>query len=254
MSERTGPVSRVLFSLLTVALVAMCGRVMGSRNAADERTTPERNAQQMHTANERYDRKPPFQAQDFWTKVLALLNARDGSGAKERIESVFGVRFRDVSVQSDETVYRLHAREDWYFAANVVIYNAQFRALTPAENGAHIQWYIGWRPDSFGDPLQGQCLTAARIRPDLVGSGWTDPWRAWDTVGQRSPTPAHADPFTVPVFQENPGPPKLPPNFNFFRAADTGPGARDRLPRGELYMTGESADSCLIGIALTAAP
>jgi len=192
--------------------------------------------------------------EEFWSKVLALLNEHNGFVTKERLEDALGFQFHATSFEPDATVYLVRAGKDGYFDANLVVYNDSYRASSAAENGAHRSWYLGWQSTSFGDPAKGECLTAARARADLIASGWTSPWERWGITEEPALTAAPSDRFRLPREGENPGPPVLPRSLNFFRQSDADSGHRDRLPRGELFGSGDLADSCVTGIAVTAAP
>jgi hypothetical protein len=49
--------------------------------------------------------QPPFRSDELWSKVLRLLNERNGAITKEQLENVFGVRFTTVRRESDATTY-----------------------------------------------------------------------------------------------------------------------------------------------------
>jgi hypothetical protein len=196
-----------------------------------------------------YAVQPPFRSDELWSKVLRLLNERSGAITKERLENVFGVRFTSVRRESDATTYLLKAGKDWYFDARVTIYNDKFKFAAPL-NGAHSQWFIGWGT-VFGGDSKHACITAEHARADLLASGWTSPWKSWGFWEKfREQTAKDLQEHAPPggwVY-----PPMMPePRAGFFRRGEDDSGYRDRLPQGEVFGTGDFADSCVTGILVT---
>jgi hypothetical protein len=190
-----------------------------------------------------YSTRAPFSADEFWRKIEVLLNKQHGSITKELFQSVFGVKFASPRTASDTTTYLLDAGSDWYFDARLTVYNEKYR-FAGAENGAHSQWTIIWRPDSFG-PEKESCLRAERVRASLLANGWSSPWQRW---GQRE-EPAKGDQVTGPY------PPDTPDTMATFRLArDAAAGSWDRLPQGRVFATGDHPDSCVTGILVSARP
>jgi hypothetical protein len=196
-----------------------------------------------------YAAQAPFSSDNFWTKVLRLLNERDGAVTKERFEDLFGVRFIAASRESDATTYLLKAGKDWYFDASVTIFNDQFKFAAPL-NGAHSQWFIDWGA-GFGGDAKHACIVAEQVRAGLLASGWTSPWRSWGfweelreqtakNLQENAPSGGYVYPPQMP-----------PPRATFFRRSDYESAHRDHLPQGEVFTTGDSAASCVTGIRVS---
>src|SRR5438105_10025800 len=109
---RTLPWTPYLMSILTVAM-------LGTAAAVDQQPD--------------FQGKPRLTAEELWTKVLALLNERDGSVTKERFEDVFGVRLGPAIQERDARVYLLNAGKNWYFNARVTIYQEVSHAVPGRE-------------------------------------------------------------------------------------------------------------------------
>jgi hypothetical protein len=197
-----------------------------------------------------YAEQPPFTGVELWSKILALLNERDGSVRKERFEQVFGVQFRIYYQDKDSTMYELKAGKDWYFDGGInFTYNNQNKFLGPL--GGHSEMVINWGPKIRGDVKQA-CVTAERVRDDLIANGWTSPWQGWghwEEVAEQ----------TAKNLQEHapPGgymyPPLMPPPIaSFWRRGADDSDQRDRLPQGEVFTTGDFAESCVTGIRMNA--
>jgi hypothetical protein len=187
--------------------------------------------------------RAPFGADEFWRKIEVLLNKQRGSITKELFQSVFAVEFEPARTASDATTYLLHAGANWYFDARLTVYNDKFR-FQGAENGAHSQWTITWRPESFGAEKES-CLRADRVRASLLATGWSSPWGRWGQWEE----PAKG------VQSTGPYPPLAPePRAQLRLQTDEAAGNRDRLPQGRVFATGDLADSCVTGILVTARP
>jgi hypothetical protein len=194
-----------------------------------------------------------FNATDLWGRVVSLLNERNGTVTKEHLEKALGVQLHTAVTDPDATVYRLFETKVVPFTVTLIVYNEQFRSRAPAENGPHINWSVDWPAPSGGDNDKTNCITAARARADLLGSGWSSPWSSWGAAESHPPPQSSSFHIGEPGDLGNPGPPVLAPFFNFFRQSDEATGHRDRLPRGRLFSTGDLADSCVTGITMTAA-
>jgi len=55
------------------------------------------------------------------------------------------------------------------------------------------------------------------------------------------------------ILPQNP-PEVIPPIYNFFRQVNEAAGHRDRLPKGQIFSDGDSAESCVTGIVVDARP
>ena len=113
------------------------------------------------------------------------------------------------------------------------------------------------RPSTLGKvgvDVKHACVTAEHVRADLLASGWTAPWQGWghwEEVAEQTAKNLreHAPPGG------NMYPPLLPPpKASFWRRADDEGDRRDRLPQGEVFATGDFADSCVTGIRVTPGP
>jgi hypothetical protein len=105
----------------------------------------------------------PFSSDELWTKVLRLLNERNGAVTRERFEDLFGVGFTVANRESDATTYLLEAGKAGYFDARVTIYNDRFKFAAPL-NGAHSEWFIDWGT-VFGGDAKPACITTEHVAP-----------------------------------------------------------------------------------------
>jgi hypothetical protein len=222
--------------MLGVILFSMAGCAAGPSGANERALAHETRVTSAKPDN--FAGKPPFSATDLWSRLLALLNESNGSVTKERLENGIGITLHQVAFQPDAIVYGARARRDGYLTAHLVVYNEQHRSPNPVRRGAHVQWYVGWDADDFGDPARGECLTAARASTDLLASGWTSPWPKPGTDEARLVSPS----------------PPIEPHYMFGRQSDERDGHSGRLPRGQLFSSGDSTDSCITGILLVATP
>jgi hypothetical protein len=206
-------------------------------------------------AIENYSMKPPFTAEEFWTKVLALIGEQNGYVTKERFESVFKVQFGSAGHESHSITYTLHQGHDWYFDARISDFDKTYTTpINAVENGAHSELVIVWAKDSFGDPDRGECVTANLVRTSLVAGGWTSPWAKWGAWEEMAALTAEAAGRRPSADRWYPPEPLPPPISSFLRQADADAGHRDGLPRGRVDTTGDFPNSCVTGIYLESKP
>ncbi len=187
---------------------------------------------------------PPASADAFWKKVLAFLNQNEGYATKEQFAETFGIHFGYVDPehtvlthQLAVTTFRARSGLDWYFDAWFEEFTEAWNSPGDPASGAHIAWSISWREDSFGDPMRGQCITAARAERDLVASGWETPWPQWSL------------PIQAEVPSDMPSP---PPMGNLRRERDRGTKPWGELPFGRVFPADAGPDSCVTGISMAA--
>jgi hypothetical protein len=227
---------------LPVALCIGLGAWIGLPNSA---VSDHVNPNQDH----RHAKSPPLDAEDFWERLMRLLNERQGSITKEGFQSAFGVKFGTgtLSQEGHVTTYWLRAGKEGYFEARLTIYDEKFKSdLGPSLNGAHLNWYVGWDIDAFGDSAKGECVRADYARSSLMSAGWTSPWLKWG-IWEEILTAQDAAGTTKESSTQ-----KLPSEAKFFRQVDEDSGHRDRLPRGVIDSAGDFRDSCVTGIVVDA--
>jgi hypothetical protein len=194
-----------------------------------------------------YTKKIPLSAEEFWQRVLSLLNEHNGTVTRQHFEEVFDIHFGPADRQGDATVYRVRQGEDWYFGATFIEFNETYKSVEPSvKDGAHALWSLSWKANSFGDPTKGECITAARVKKDFTATGWTSPWPSWGTSNP-PPFERSRNCGDLPCSQSLAPPPVL--NFRRQRAADASDWS---LPRGSLVATGNGPESCVTNIAFRA--
>ena len=127
-----------------------------------------------------YSMKPPFSPDEFWAKVLGLLNRDKGFITKEQFEHAFHVRFGPPLRERDATTYTLDAGRNWYFDASLTL-NAAVPHTGPTREftNAYTNWHIDWSRDDFATTGKQRCITAEIVRAGLMANGWTSPWSKW---------------------------------------------------------------------------
>jgi hypothetical protein len=198
-----------------------------------------------------YSAKPPFSAERFWDKALALLNEREGYVGREQFEKTFGVRLRPVQFHGPMmTPYQLHPGIDWYFTTYLTIFSEAFTDRTELDaNGVHSLWGLFWSADSFGDPNKQECLTVARVQTDLLSSGWTSPW-GFTPQGTQVSHACHAGAGCLTQVSNI----QIPPSHNFGRQGTLHTERWGQLPFGQFVSTGETPTSCVTGFYVRARP
>jgi hypothetical protein len=194
--------------------------------------------------------RAPASRDELWARVVRLLNESGGAVTKARVEAVLGVRLTLVSRDREATIYGLKSGESGPFDARVTVWSDRFTLGLPS-NRAHSEWALHW-DTAWGGDVQHACVTAERVRADLLATGWTSPWRSWGFWEERrrqiaQDLQAHAPPGGY-VY-----PPMMPePRAAFWRGGDDNVGHRDRLPEGVVFGTGDFSDSCITAIRVTA--
>ena len=217
-------------------------------------------AKQMPAAD--FHSKPPFGPQEFWSKLLGLVNEHNGYVMKQSFEQAFGVRFgvpeRVKDGEAQIYHYKLHAGAEWYFDVRVSEYDGNYRGSMDASmNGRHSELSVVWKIDSFGSAAHGECVTAREVRDSLVATGWTSPWESWGKWEKLAAADAAAlrgsTPYSPPV--------AIQPRSVFYHQADQDAADRDQLPRleghipqGDVYTTGDQPDSCITGLRVVGRP
>jgi hypothetical protein len=201
--------------------------------------------------SQNYSAKPPFSAETFWHKALALLNEREGYVTRERFEKAFGVRLQPVQFHEPNMMpYELRAEINWYFTTRITIFSDKFTDLIePYTNGVHSDWGLYWSEDAFGDPQKRECLTVARVQADLLNSGWSSPWN----LNPRGVRVSHTCPVRTGCLTHVLEP-MVPPSHNVGRQSDLHTGRWGQLPFGQFFGTGESPNSCVTGFYIRGRP
>jgi hypothetical protein len=117
-----------------------------------------------------YLERAPFSAQEFWQKLLPLLDEEDGYRLKERFEETFGMRFPPPSHAHEDPAYRgfwAYPGKDWFFEVGVSVRGV---SLTKSKMGLS----LGWNFKTFGNAAQGECLALETVRADLYARGWSN--------------------------------------------------------------------------------
>jgi len=241
-------------SFVLISVTSIIGPVFAQSNPSDTVKSRAHETELESTSGDRgkrgkYAAQPPFTGVELWAKLLALINERDGAVTKDRFEEVFDVRLPIFYQGSDGTMYHLKAGKDWYVEAGINIYNNQNKSLGPL--GGYSEMVINWGPTIRGD-VKDACVTAERVRSDLLATGWTSPWLGWghwEDVAKETAKDLqeHAPPggYMYP-------PMMIPPIASFWRRGADDSDHRDRLPQGEVFTTGDFADSCVTGIRMNA--
>jgi hypothetical protein len=215
-------------------------------------------------ARQEYPDRPPYGADELWSRVLLLVNEHDGYVSPERFAEVLGAHFGAIDHYREGASCRVRPRKDWYFSGAVFVYTKPFKVPGTADVD-HSAWSMTWGKDAFG----GRCITAARAQADLVAAGWTAPWQEWgrwERLQLEASRAAPLQPQCAPQQQScDRGPsrllPRYPPvrllppsRFIFGRPRDKDGDRRGRPPSGQLSSTGDLPDSCITGVEMDSRP
>lgn len=151
------------------------------------------------------------------------------------------VQFHD----PNQTPYELR---NWYIDGRLTMYSdAYTNKIITDRDGAHSEWGLFWKADTFGDPKKQECLTVGRVQADLLRSGWSSPWRSvLQAVAASQVCPARTNCF-IRVLSPVPS-----EAHSLGRQRDLNTKQWGRLPFGQFFGTGESANSCVTGFYVEA--
>lgn len=120
---------------------------------------------------------PPFTAEEFWQKFLAMIRLHNGYIGPEELEQSLNVAFTPIAIGYKSTARReLHARDNWYFELSYEVTGPGYQSIQPGvvPNGQGSALNISIPSLSFVDNSgQEECLSASRVESELLGAGWT---------------------------------------------------------------------------------
>jgi len=117
-----------------------------------------------------YPERAPFSAQEFWQKLLPLLDEENGYRMKLRFEETFGMQFPPPRHAHEDPAYRgfwAYVGKDWYLGVGVDVFG-----VDPLIR-SKMRLSIGWTFKTFGNAGQGECVALETVRNDLFARGWT---------------------------------------------------------------------------------
>jgi hypothetical protein len=120
---------------------------------------------------------PPYSANEFWQKLMALIRLHDGYVDPNELERSLGVKFRPITIGYKSTARReLRARIDSYFSVFYEVtgpgYQSVQLGVVPDGQGSALAVEI----PSFtflGKSGEAECLASSTAESDLVHAGWT---------------------------------------------------------------------------------